>query len=53
MDLHGLWIGLTVSLVYSAAIGVWICMKADWEREVEKVRDRLEADRKATAPLEA
>ncbi|TBU24333.1 MATE efflux family protein [Dichomitus squalens] len=46
MQLHGLWVGLTVSLVYAAAIGVWICLKTDWEREVEKVRIRLEADQK-------
>ncbi|KAI0674131.1 MATE efflux family protein [Trametes maxima] len=46
MHLHGLWVGLTVSLVYSAAAGVWISVRADWEREVEKVRIRLEADRK-------
>ncbi|KAI0330061.1 MATE efflux family protein [Cubamyces sp. BRFM 1775] len=46
MQLHGLWVGLTVSLVYCAAVGVWLCLRTDWEREVEKVRMRLEADRK-------
>ena len=46
MQLHGLWIGLTVSLVCSAAVGIWICLCTDWNREVEKVRTRLEADRK-------
>ncbi|RPD65257.1 MATE efflux family protein [Lentinus tigrinus ALCF2SS1-7] len=46
MKLHGLWIGLTVSLVYSAAFGIWICLRANWDREVEKVRIRLEADNK-------
>ncbi|KAH9896671.1 MATE efflux family protein [Cubamyces lactineus] len=46
MQLHGLWVGLTVSLVYCAAVGVWLCLRTDWEREVEKVRVRLEADRK-------
>ncbi|KZT10436.1 MATE efflux family protein [Laetiporus sulphureus 93-53] len=45
MQLYGLWIGLTVSLVYCAAIGVWICVRTDWEREVEKVRQRLAIDR--------
>lgn len=53
MDLHGLWIGLTISLVYCAAVGVWICMNNDWEREVEKVRIRLEADRKAADQSQA
>ena len=48
MELHGLWVGLTISLVYSAAAGVWISLRTDWEREVEKVRVRLEADRKPT-----
>ncbi|KAI0367216.1 MATE efflux family protein [Pilatotrama ljubarskyi] len=46
MQLHGLWVGLTVSLVYCAAAGVWLCLRTNWEREVEKVRIRLEADRK-------
>lgn len=44
MALHGLWIGLTVSLVYAATIGVWICLRTDWEREVRKVMMRLEAE---------
>lgn len=46
MHLHGLWIGLTISLVYSAAAGVLISLRTDWDREVEKVRIRLEADKK-------
>ena len=46
MHLHGLWIGLTISLVYSAVAGVWIALRTDWDHEVEKVRVRLEADRK-------
>ncbi|KAL1941520.1 hypothetical protein VTO73DRAFT_6959 [Trametes versicolor] len=48
MDLHGLWIGLTVSLVYCAAVGVWLCLQTDWNRQVEKVRIRLAADSKAS-----
>ncbi|KAH9941296.1 MATE efflux family protein [Epithele typhae] len=48
MHLHGLWIGLTISLVYSAAAGVWLSLHTDWNREVEKVRLRLAADRKAS-----
>ena len=46
MGLHGLWVGLTISLVYSAAVGIWIALRTDWDREVTKVRIRLEADRK-------
>ncbi|KAI0819458.1 MATE efflux family protein [Trametes gibbosa] len=48
MRLHGLWIGLTISLVYSAAVGVAISLRTDWEREVEKVRIRLGEDNKPT-----
>ncbi|KAL7284329.1 hypothetical protein ACG7TL_001615 [Trametes sanguinea] len=52
MQLHGLWIGLTVSLVYCAAAGVWLCLRTDWNREVEKVRVRLEADKHSNGDVE-
>ncbi|KAH9051842.1 MATE efflux family protein, partial [Lactarius vividus] len=45
MGLHGLWYGLTVSLVYGSALGVWIALKTDWAWEVQKVQRRLEADK--------
>lgn len=45
MELQGLWIGLTVSLVYCAFFGVWLCLATDWEREVQKVMDRLAKDK--------
>ncbi|KAI0305257.1 MATE efflux family protein [Multifurca ochricompacta] len=45
MGLHGLWYGLTLSLIYGSTVGVWIGLKTDWEREVQKVRKRLEADK--------
>ncbi|KAH9174752.1 MATE efflux family protein [Lactarius sanguifluus] len=45
MGLHGLWYGLTVSLVYGSALGVWIGLKTDWAQEVQKVQRRLEADK--------
>lgn len=45
--LVGLWLGLTVSLVYAAGIGVYICLNTDWTYQVEKVRIRLAADQKA------
>ncbi|KAI0746552.1 MATE efflux family protein [Daedaleopsis nitida] len=47
MELHGLWVGLTISLMYSAAVGIWLSLRTDWDREVEKVRIRLEQDQKA------
>lgn len=46
MKLHGLWIGLTVSLVYCAAWGVYLCLRTDWKKEVQKVMDRLAAEQK-------
>ena len=42
MGISGLWIGLTVSLVYCAFFGTLLCMRADWDREVWKVMQRLE-----------
>jgi MATE family multidrug resistance protein len=43
MGLHGLWYGLTVSLIYSSAVGVTMALRADWDKELEKVQKRLEA----------
>jgi len=45
MGLHGIWIGLTVSLVYCAVLGTWIALRANWQRQVEKVEKRLAAER--------
>ena len=45
MGLHGLWYGLTVSLIYGSAVGVWLGLRTDWNREVQKVRKRLEQDK--------
>ncbi|KAJ7751545.1 mate-domain-containing protein [Mycena maculata] len=41
LGLRGLWIGLTVSLLYCAAGGGWICAKTDWDEEVRRVRARI------------
>jgi MATE family multidrug resistance protein len=46
LGLHGLWIGLTVSLVYSATFGTLISYRTDWDTERRRVSDRLEADNK-------
>jgi len=45
LGLHGLWYGLTLSLIYCSMVGVWLGLKTDWNREVGKVRERLEADK--------
>lgn len=44
LGLHGLWYGLTVSLIYTSLIGTYLCVTADWDREVEKVKVRLEKE---------
>ncbi len=45
MGLHGSWIGLTVSLVYCAVFGTVIGLRTDWQHQVEKVENRLAAER--------
>ncbi|PPQ68446.1 hypothetical protein CVT26_006033 [Gymnopilus dilepis] len=44
--LHGLWLGLTFSLVYCAVIGTWVCLRTNWERQVYKVMQRLKEEDK-------
>ena len=44
MGLEGLWIGLTVALVYCAGCGVFLCLRTDWDEEVRKVIARVEAE---------
>jgi multidrug resistance protein, MATE family len=44
MGLHGLWCGLTLSLIYVSVVGVWIGLRADWDQEVLNVQKRLETD---------
>lgn len=34
-----------MSLVYGSTVGVWLGLKTDWNREVQKVQKRLEADK--------
>ena len=44
MGIHGLWIGLTVSLVYCSFFGTLLCLNTDWNREVRKVMKRLKEE---------
>lgn len=41
MGLDGLWIGLTVSLVYGSVIATVLCVRTDWHHEVNKVMKRV------------
>lgn len=52
MELQGLWIGLTVSLVYCAVVGVHLCLATDWDVEVRKVMDRLAIDKQGHHDIE-
>lgn len=48
MGLHGIWIGLTISLVYCAVLGAWIGLRTDWQHQVDKVERRLATERENT-----
>jgi len=45
VKLPGIWIGLTISLLYCAVLGSWVALKADWQHEVVKVEKRLAEER--------
>jgi multidrug resistance protein, MATE family len=52
LGIHGLWIGLTFSLVYCSALGSWVCWRTDWGKEVVKVIQRLKEEDQARRDLE-
>lgn len=41
LQLLGLWLGLCTALVYAAAASLWFVLRTDWEKEVERTRERL------------
>ncbi|KAL5525226.1 ERC1_3 [Sanghuangporus sanghuang] len=45
LGLKGLWIGLAVALSYCSVVGLCLCLKTDWGREVRKVEMRMEKER--------
>jgi len=45
MNLSGLWIGLTIALVFTSGLGGPLVLWADWDHEVRKVMDRMENER--------
>ncbi|KAF9254647.1 multidrug/Oligosaccharidyl-lipid/Polysaccharide flippase [Marasmius fiardii PR-910] len=47
LGLHGLWIGLTISLIFSAVFGTVMCLRTDWNHEVAKVLERVAQEHKA------
>lgn len=48
-ELFGLWVGLTVALAYTSVVGVWLCVRTDWQHEVRKVQARIEKERLRSA----
>ena len=51
--LHGLWYGLTVSLIYCSAWGLYLCLRTDWEQEVAKVQTRAQVMVQVTTEAES
>ena len=49
-ELFGLWVGLTLALAYTSLIGVILCVRTDWQREVRKVQARIEKERSRGEP---
>ena len=44
MGLNGIWIGLSMAVVYLAAVGTYLSLKTDWDREVKKVVERMKEE---------
>ncbi|KAG8718652.1 hypothetical protein FRC08_004747 [Ceratobasidium sp. 394] len=44
MKLKGLWTGITAALFYAATVSVYLVLRTDWGKEVEKAKTRLEGD---------
>ncbi|KAH9477940.1 putative transporter C4B3.13 [Psilocybe cubensis] len=53
MGLHGLWIGLTFSLVYCALCETYIVLRTDWDREVGRAQRRVKDGEAGKKGMEA
>lgn len=42
MELKGLWVGITAALFYAATVSVYVVSRMNWDKEVEKVKSRVE-----------
>ncbi|KAF8549550.1 mate-domain-containing protein [Imleria badia] len=52
-ELAGLWEGLTIALVYSSGVGIWIGLRdVDWEAEVAIAQERVGGKDKSEARSE-
>ena len=36
---------MTISLVYCASIGLYLCLRVDWDSEIQEVMKRLQLDK--------
>ncbi|KAG6919085.1 hypothetical protein DXG01_009338 [Tephrocybe rancida] len=43
-QLQGLWLGVTIALLYCSIVGTTICIKTDWQQEVERAKARIEKE---------
>ncbi|QRV82158.1 MATE efflux family protein [Ceratobasidium sp. AG-Ba] len=44
LGLKGLWAGLAAALFFAATASIWVVLRTDWEREVERTKERLGID---------
>ncbi|KAG9123094.1 hypothetical protein FRC07_000239 [Ceratobasidium sp. 392] len=44
LGLRGLWTGLAAALFFASTVSVWIVSRTDWEKEVERTKERLGRD---------
>ncbi|KAH7882453.1 hypothetical protein F5I97DRAFT_1931629 [Phlebopus sp. FC_14] len=51
MALPGLWLGLTLALIYSSTVGLWIgVLRADWAEEAIRAKGRVGGDKPDGGP---